>query len=336
MREPNLYKRGDTYWLRATINGVEHRESLQTSDIKVARKKRDKRLEHIKATHGRGENNRAWLQAVAEWAGHEAGQLSPSTSRRYVVSLEQARPYLEHLSIGAIDGNAIAFMIRKRRELGTTPATIRRDLTAVSRVLKYAEAMGWREGNPTLSKRTLLRERRDPIALPCPTSIQAVLDAASPRFAALIRAAMLTGCRQNEIVTARWDGLDLAGGKLSVIGKGNKRRTITLSDEAAAHMAAQPRTGKSPLIFCREDGEAFSQTSSDFSHLSRAVIARSKRDGVEFRRFRFHDLRHLFAVEWLRAGKSIYELQKHLGHTSVKTTEIYLEFLTPEETTRVK
>jgi integrase/recombinase XerD len=34
----------------------------------------------------------------------------------------------------------------------------------------------------------------------------------------------------------------------------------------------------------------------------------------------------------LRGGLvGIYELSKHLGHTSVKTTEIYLTFLTPAE-----
>lgn len=50
----------------------------------------------------------------------------------------------------------------------------------------------------------------------------------------------------------------------------------------------------------------------------------------------FHDLRHLFAVEALRGGMGIYRLSKHLGHTSVKTTEIYLDFLTPEEAARAK
>jgi integrase/recombinase XerD len=32
----------------------------------------------------------------------------------------------------------------------------------------------------------------------------------------------------------------------------------------------------------------------------------------------------------------IYTLSKHLGHTSVKTTEIYLAFLTPDEAERAK
>jgi len=61
------------------------------------------------------------------------------------------------------------------------------------------------------------------------------------------------------------------------------------------------------------------------------VEAHAKANGVEFRRFRFHHLRHRAAVDWLKAGGSIYDLQGRLGHTSIKTTEMYLDYLTPEE-----
>jgi integrase/recombinase XerD len=47
-------------------------------------------------------------------------------------------------------------------------------------------------------------------------------------------------------------------------------------------------------------------------------------------------LRHLHAVNWLKDGRSIYDLQKRLGHTSIKTTEGYLQFLTAEEELIVK
>ena len=53
--------------------------------------------------------------------------------------------------------------------------------------------------------------------------------------------------------------------------------------------------------------------------------------GTRFPPFRFHDLRHRRAVDWLKAARSIYDLQQRLGHASVKTTEIYLKFLTSEE-----
>jgi integrase/recombinase XerD len=336
MREPNLYTRGGVYWLRATIRGVEHRESLRTRDLATARRIRDRRLEEIAAARWRGERRRTWLEAVTEWAEHESGQIAASTAKRYAVSLSMVEPYLAAYAIEKIDGQAIASMISARRLDGATPATVRRDLTAVSRVLDYAEAMGWREGNPTLSKRRLLKERRDPIVLPTDRDIDAVIAAASPRFGALIQAARLTGCRQDELVRATWRNFDARARTLAVIGKGNKRRTISLSEAATAHISAQPVTLGCDLIFCRDGGEPFAQAASDFTHVRRAVAAKAEKEKLEFQRFRFHDLRHLFAVEALRAGMSIYALSKHLGHTSVKTTEIYLAFLTPEEAARAK
>ena len=274
---------------------------------------------------------------MTEWAEHAADQLGANTKTRYAVSLSMVEPYLTNYSIDRIDGKAIAALMEARRKAGASAATIRRDLTAVSRVLDYAEAMGWREGNPTLSKRRLLKERRDPILLPVSSDIEAIIAAASSqRFGALIRAAWLTGCRQDELVQSSWRSFDDRSGSLEVIGKGNKRRTISLSQEASAQLSAQPRTLGSSLIFCREGGALFKEAASDFTHIRRAVMANAKKEGAEFQRFRFHDLRHLFAVEALRDGMSIYALSKHLGHTSVKTTEIYLAFLTPEEADRAK
>lgn len=330
MPERNLYKRGKTYWLRANINSREIRESLHTSDLKTARKIRNKRIEEITAARWRGEWDGSWLEAVARWAEHVEGQLQPSTARRYAVSLVQIEPMLAKHAINRIDGQVIAQFIESRRKDEVKPATIRRDLTAVSRVLDYAEAMGWREGNPAIAKRRMLKERRDPIALPRHEDIEAVIALASPRFGALIRAAWLTGCRQNELVTAAWREFDARTWTLTVIGKGNKRRTISLASEARRLIASHPRTLGSELIFCRADGAPYAQAASDFTHIRRQAI----KNGAA--RFRFHDLRHLFAVEALRGGMSIYDLQKHLGHSSIAVTEMYLDFLTPDEAKEAK
>ena len=325
--EENLYQRGAVWWLRTTIKSREYRESLRTRDVKSARRLRDKRIEELGAAIHHGERRRPWREAVTAWLEHVAGQIAASTMKRYAVSIAQCEPQLAPFDIAKIDGKVIADLIGARRKLGATPATIRRDLTAISRVLEFAEAMEWREGNPTLSKRKLLKERRDPIALPREEAIAAVIHASSARFGAFITAARLTGCRQDELVKMPARAFNPRVKTLDVIGKGNKRRTIALSDAAAAHFSAQPHTPGSDLIFCREGGEMFSQAASDFCHFRR--IAAKKDKG--FQRFRFHDLRHLFAVEALRGGMDIYTLSKHLGHTSVKTTEIYLAFLSPEE-----
>ena len=43
------------------------------------------------------------------------------------------------------------------------------------------------------------------------------------------------------------------------------------------------------------------------------------------------DLRHLHAVDYVRAGGSLYDLQDRLGHECITTTESYRKFFTPEE-----
>jgi integrase len=42
--------------------------------------------------------------------------------------------------------------------------------------------------------------------------------------------------------------------------------------------------------------------------------------------FRIHDLRHAYAIAEIRADRDIYDLSHHLGHSSVKVTEIYLGY----------
>jgi integrase/recombinase XerD len=331
MPEDNLYQRGEIWWLRATVNGTEFRESLRTSDVKAARRKRDARLKQIKDARRDGKPAIGWKQAVADWAAHVAGQIAPATAKRYGVSLKQCEGVLSAHPVAEIDGKVINGLIAGRKRAGASAATIRRDLTAVSRVLEHAEAMEWREGNPTLSKRRLLKERRDPIELPRHEAIEEVIAASSRRFGAFIRAAWLTGCRQDELVRLEWRQFNATAKTLDVIGKGNKRRTLRLSDAATAHFSAQPVTLGSDLVFCRESGEPYAEAASDFCHVRREAAKKCKKDGIPFIRFRYHDLRHLFAVEALRAGMSIYDLSKHLGHTSISTTEIYTTFLTQDE-----
>jgi integrase/recombinase XerD len=336
MREKYLWLRENgVYWLRAIIKGRKYRESLRTTDVKQARKLRDKRLEEIRAARYHNEVRITWKDAVVRWSAHAQKQISAKTMQRYLCSIELATPILGSYTIDKIDGRAIVELISFRSKQKASPATIRRDLTAISQVLEYSEFMEWREGNPTLSKRRQLKERRDPIELPQHDAIEKIIAEASLMFGNMIRAAWLTGCRQNELVTARWSAFNETAGTLEVIGKGNKRRTISLAPEMVELLKSMPRTLRSDLIFC-VDGAPISQAASDFTHLRREATKNAKARGEELQRFRFHDLRHLYAVEALRGGMGIYQLSQHLGHTSVKTTEIYLAFLTPEQQAATK
>ena len=159
----------------------------------------------------------------------------------------------------------------------------------------------------------------------------AAMIAASPsRFADAIEFARETGMRQDEIfgLTRRQVGV----GEITIKGKGRKLRVIPLTAQAKRILDRQAQHISSPFLFWHTDGRRWTSPSSRFGDIQRRVAQKAAREKREFNPFRFHDLRHLYAVEYLRAEKgSLYDLQKLLGHTSVKTTEIYLEFLTPEQ-----
>lgn len=60
------------------------------------------------------------------------------------------------------------------------------------------------------------------------------------------------------------------------------------------------------------------KASKRFHDLVKRAARVAEAAGHEFTSFRFHDLRHRHAVDYLRAGGNIYDLQQRLGHLSVK------------------
>ena len=223
--------------------------------------------------------------------------------------------------------------MRERARRGVSNATIRRDLSALASVLDAAIDEGWISDNPAHSfDRRRLTEKRDPIVLPDNESIAAVL-ALGTRFVDMAAFARLTGMREEEIASLRHDQVDRSRMAISLIHtKGRRAREVPLCPAALAVIDRQPQFLRSPWVFWRGQGERFKHVGAQFYATNRRVAQKAAQQGRAFRPFRFHDLRHLFAVEYLREGRgSIYALQQILGHSTVKTTEGYLRHLTPGE-----
>lgn len=358
------YWRGEVLWARFTVGGKEYRFSLKTGDPAVARNRAAAEHAKIVAAHSFGENRRLWADAVTAWGQVMVKEVGARTFDRYTNSLDIIDDYLTGLHVDEVSDETVAEIIRARRAAGVTTATIRRDLTALSSVLGYAVDEKWRKGNPALEamRSRRMKERRDPIVLPEDSDIERVIDRAPGNFKLLIRAALLTGCRQDELVTLERRRVDLDRRAIRVRGKGNKDREVSLTDEAVALFASIPANLKTRAVFwhdgakgrtgerAREEPEPgpFRNPATRFSLYARSVAAaeaeeiakaakRGKKLEPTFRRFRFHDLRHRFAVDYLRSGRGgLYDLQQEMGHTSIKVTELYLSFLTADEKARAK
>lgn len=316
----NLYKRNGTWYARVQIRGRDIRRSLQTASRAEAVKALKVILQQADHIRFYGEARHTWVQAVVEWAKEAPQTIKPATLKRYLVSLGQVREILEGMYVDEITSKTIS---RIARRPGASNATKRRDLTAVAVVLRWCVAHSWREDNPARTfDRTIIRERRDPIILPMEDAIDAVVNLAPGNFARLIRFAQYSGLRQEEVVDLCW--FQLRGVSLQLTKtKTNIPRAVPLDERAVGTIAGTPRHLHCPYIFWHEPGDRYRNVASRFRVIAKRALGEKA--------FRFHDLRHWFAVDYLRRGGSIYTLQQILGHKSLKTTEIYLTYLTPDE-----
>ena len=133
---------------------------------------------------------------------------------------------------------------------------------------------------------------------------------------------ILTGCRKREVLDAKWEDFDFERRLWRIpTTKLGKPRHVPLSDGALSILTNMPRVKECPWVFANP------KTKKPFvSIFSAWDTARSKAGLADVR---IHDLRHSFASLLINSGRSLYEVQKLLGHTQIKTTQRYAH-LAPE------
>jgi integrase len=131
---------------------------------------------------------------------------------------------------------------------------------------------------------------------------------------------LMTGARKREALDARWEHVNFEQGLWFVpITKSGSPRHIYLSKSAIdllRSLKSDPiHDPSNPLIFPNHiTGKAYACIFNAWD--------KARRD-AGLPDLRIHDLRHSFASVLVNNGVSIYDVQKLLGHSSIKTTQRY-------------
>ncbi len=135
--------------------------------------------------------------------------------------------------------------------------------------------------------------------------------------------ATFTGLRLGEITNLRWSSIDFQKRQILVenlddfFTKTGKQRCVPMNETIINLLSRKELTQKFCVHVFQRRGVRLqhSYVSHKFKEYARALGLND--------RLHFHSLRHTFATWLVHDGVNIYEVQKLLGHSSVKVTEVY-------------
>jgi len=231
-----------------------------------------------------------------------------------------------------LDRNDVRSFLGYLNARGFGRRSIARKLASLRTFLGFLCHMGHLKRNPALQVPPPKLEKSLPVHLnvneahrtmetPSPDSILGVRDRA------ILELFYSTGIRLRELAGLTLAALDLDGGLVRVVGKGDKERLVPIGKPAQRALKVYlERRGElsgekvsdqaTPYVFLSRSGKV----------LSPSGIQRRVERHLEVatgRKLSPHTLRHSFATHMLDAGADLNAVKELLGHASLSTTQIY-------------
>lgn len=138
---------------------------------------------------------------------------------------------------------------------------------------------------------------------------------ANPYAVAALRLLLLSGWRETEVLTLRWDALDLERGAATLADTKTGKSERALGVPAVELLTRLPRVQGSPYVF---PGAKPERRLGEIKRLWGAV-----RYAAKLKEVRLHDIRHTAASHAIGGGLSLYVTGKLLGHKRAATTQRY-------------
>jgi site-specific recombinase XerD len=172
-------------------------------------------------------------------------------------------------------------------------------------------------------------------------SVQDISTVAGRRDQALMVTMYSTAARLDEVLSMKICHLhlDVKKPNVSVVGKGNKIRTLYLLPRAVAHLKRHIKEfhGNIPnpdaFVF-------FSRNTGPFGKMSQMAVNKRLKMHAESAHklcgevpigLHAHQIRHAKASHWLEDGMNIVQISFLLGHEQIQTTMVYLDVTTEQE-----
>ncbi len=240
---------------------------------------------------------------------------------------------LEHLDARVIRD----FLEHLEGKCSNTPRTRNLRLTAIRSFMKYVEYEVPSALDQVRQIRAISNKRTQERLVNHLTreEMKAVLDAPDPstrngiRDQAMLYLGFAAGLRVSELVGLRLDEIELDGPYPSILVRGKARRQCRLplwkeATRALRAWLAVRGSAPTPEVFLNARGEALTSSGCSYIVKTRGRAATLQCPSLSRKRVSPHVLRHTCAMTSPQATRDIRKVALWLGHSSLKSTEIYL------------
>lgn len=285
-----------------------------------------------------------WDEAVAGYL--DAAIDSANTRRAYGRHLRRAGETLGVNSLHGLTGADLASYRAAVTSSGLAASSQAQALAALRSFLAWSGSMGGHSLPPQLVG-VALRTPRVSVAarfnVITEKEIAAMLAAArDPRERALAGVLLGSGLRVAEVAKlAVRDVVEAMDGGVALFvdqGKGRKDRVVPIGAEVdaliRAYLADTGRYlgGDGPLFLANDRGsKSRVKTGLSTRAISRIVRELASVAGIAAKQVTPHALRHSYAMRCLRAGGNVVAVARLLGHSSIATTQRYVDHLSASE-----
>lgn len=201
---------------------------------------------------------------------------------------------------------------------GFKPASVNRYMALVKFIFSLAEKWEVIDKSPARNVKQLAENNQKERYLTQEETerlLQELKNCKSTVVPDIIEFLILTGARKGEAVHAKWEDVDFDRGLWTIpLSKSGKSRYVPLS-QAAIDVLMRRSGNDSEYIFPNP------VTGEPLKHFHGTWDRIRQRAGIPD--VRIHDLRHNFASLLINSGRSLYEVQKLLGHSQISTTQRY-------------
>jgi integrase/recombinase XerC/integrase/recombinase XerD len=193
------------------------------------------------------------------------------------------------------------------------PRTFQRIISTLSSFYRFLKLQKVVDNNPLADMERPRVKDKELVYMKHSQVLELLAKIEDPRDRLVVRTIYATGVRVSELCGIRIEDIDFGGQTIRVKGKGGKIRTVFIDGDTLDEIRGFIGDRREGPLFPGQMGKPISPRTVQF------IFRQYAPTGITP-----HKLRHSYASELYSRSRNLRVVQENLGHSSIKTTEIYL------------